>query len=370
MAYTNSQPIASDTNDSTILLAYVQRRRLGHNRSMAPRRAFVQAIATVAAAILPCAALAACGGSTGPAHISPTVRVQPHRTAPAHRAPGATTVAGQTALAAVQGSAGCGLPENTGESVGSVESGGITRTYVIHIPVGYVPTEPTPLVLNFHGSSRTGPEQEAYSGLAQVADDNTFILVSPDGLNEEWTIADAGDPGAAETPDVVFTADLLAQLRAEYCIDDLRVFATGMSNGAQMASQVGCLLPDDFAAIAPVSGVEYDACSGGPMPVVAFHGTDDENVPFDTAEPAMADWAAHNGCTGGPATIPITEHVSMVSYNGCAGADVVLYVVDGGGHTWPGAAEDVPYGGAGPTTHEIDASALIWAFFAAHPKDG
>ncbi|MGH2632270.1 MAG: alpha/beta hydrolase family esterase [Tepidiformaceae bacterium] len=250
----------------------------------------------------------------------------------------------------------------------SLESGGVARTYLRHIPPGYDPTVPTPLVFNFHGSSRTGPEQEAYSGLAPVADAEGFILVSPDGLDEQWTIADDGDPAAGQSQDVVFTSDLLAQLRAEFCIDNLRVYATGMSNGAEMASQVGCLLPDDFAAIAPVSGVEYDSCSRAGMPVIAFHGTDDANVPFDTAEPAMAGWAEHNGCSGGPETTAITADVSTESYSGCTGGDVTLYVVQGGGHTWPGAADNVPYGGAGATTHEINASELIWAFFAAHPR--
>jgi polyhydroxybutyrate depolymerase len=40
---------------------------------------------------------------------------------------------------------------------------------------------------------------------------------------------------------------------------------------------------------------------------------------------------------------------------------VILYVVEEGGHTWPGAI-DVP--GLGSTTHEISATDLIWEFFA------
>jgi poly(3-hydroxybutyrate) depolymerase len=48
---------------------------------------------------------------------------------------------------------------------------------------------------------------------------------------------------------------------------------------------------------------------------------------------------------------------------GCqAGADVVFYTIEGGGHGWPGAGSD-----AGVTTSEIDATGVIWDFFAAHP---
>jgi polyhydroxybutyrate depolymerase len=51
-----------------------------------------------------------------------------------------------------------------------------------------------------------------------------------------------------------------------------------------------------------------------------------------------------------------------VSYGGCKdGTAVVLYVIDGGGHTWPGAAIDVQR--LGVTTHEISATDLIWDFF-------
>jgi polyhydroxybutyrate depolymerase len=38
-------------------------------------------------------------------------------------------------------------------------------------------------------------------------------------------------------------------------------------------------------------------------------------------------------------------------------------VVEDGGHTWPGSL-DVPL--LGETTREIDATDLIWEFFAAH----
>ena len=317
---------------------------------------------------LPPRSTAAVNAATHPPRAR--VRATPAGAGTAGSAGTAGTASAGTPGAGIQASSGCSTPRSPGDSAESLESGGVTRTYRVHVPSGYDPAVRTPLVLNFHGSSRTGADQEAYSGLVPVADQEGFILVSPDGLDEQWTIAVNDDPAALTTDDMVFTTDLLAQLRAELCIDDLRVYAAGMSNGAEMASQVGCLLPADFAAIAPVAGVEYDGCSGAGMPVIAFQGTDDQNVPFDTAEPAMADWADHNGCSGGPTSAAVTAHVSAESYAGCNGADVVLYVVDGGGHTWPGAQDDVAYGGAGATTHEIDASKLIWAFFEAHPRPG
>jgi polyhydroxybutyrate depolymerase len=50
-----------------------------------------------------------------------------------------------------------------------------------------------------------------------------------------------------------------------------------------------------------------------------------------------------------------------VSWKGCA-APVVLYRIEGGGHTWPGATVDVDR--LGMTTHQVRATDAMWEFFA------
>jgi len=74
----------------------------------------------------------------------------------------------------------------------------------------------------------------------------------------------------------------------------------------------------------------------------------------------------HNGCASSPKEEQVAEHVRLVSYQGCKdGATVALYIIDGGGHTWPGAAFDAPYG---VTNREISATDLLWDFFEAHHR--
>ncbi|MEO6398479.1 MAG: PHB depolymerase family esterase [Tepidiformaceae bacterium] len=268
-------------------------------------------------------------------------------------------------LAPLRASPGCRVEHRPGDWLASVETAEGERSFRIHLPPGYSASRPAPLVVSFHGSSKTALEQETYSGLVPLADRENFILVTPEGSGfpQEWDVV--GIYANAGVDDVVVTAHILQAVKEHFCVDADRVYATGISNGAEMASQVGCFLPELFAAIAPVAGVVYQGCEGRPMPVIAFHGTEDYNVPFDTARPALADWAAHNGCSQEQDFAPVSDHVSVESYRDCTGADVLLYVVEGGGHTWPGAEDDA--GGAGPTTHEINASELIWAFFSAHP---
>lgn len=264
---------------------------------------------------------------------------------------------------------GCGGNPATGDFVESLlTSAGDERGYRLHIPPKYRSNRSTPLVLSFHGYARTAEEQEIYSQLVPIADRETFILVTPEGSGDPqgWDIVGLYAENGID--DVAFVGELLDALEARLCVDPARVYATGLSNGAEMAAQLACTLPQRFAAVAPVAGVVYQGCDGRPVGVISFHGTEDWNVPFEFTPPAMADWAAHNGCAtdGGVEVEQVAEHVTRESYGGCGTAPVVLYVVDGGGHTWPGAEDDA--GGAGPTTHEINASELIWEFFKAHPR--
>ena len=44
---------------------------------------------------------------------------------------------------------------------------------------------------------------------------------------------------------------------------------------------------------------------------------------------------------------------------------MVLFVIEGGGHTWPG--KQPPVGFIGKSTKNISANDLIWEFFEKHP---
>jgi polyhydroxybutyrate depolymerase len=285
--------------------------------------------------------------------------------------------------ASAAGSSGCGVARQNGKTVvETLTSDGVKRSYRLYVPKSYDPSKPAPLVLNFHGYGSNALEQESYSGFKPIADKAGFVLATPDGTNmpRRWYIYGKFEQGYVD--DFAFTNNLIDHLEATLCIDASRVYATGISNGAGMSSLLGCRLHDRIAAIAPVAGSPYSDLycrNQGPMPVIAFHGTDDQLVPFDggpsgrlglPAAPVrqnMHDWAQHNGCDMTLHSQRIASDVVLESYTNCNhGADVELYVIEGGGHTWPGASRDVP--GLGKTTHSISASELIWAFFAAHPK--
>lgn len=45
---------------------------------------------------------------------------------------------------------------------------------------------------------------------------------------------------------------------------------------------------------------------------------------------------------------------------------MILYTVEGGGHTWPGG-KSLPEWMVGRTTRDISATQVMWAFFLQHP---
>jgi len=256
-----------------------------------------------------------------------------------------------------------------GTSVQEIASGGQTREYRLHVPPSYQPGSAMPLVMNLHGLNETAAQQEALSSMSTKADEVGFIVAYPEGIDQTWHVG----PGAAAAADMQFIRDLVAELQGRLSIDPARIYATGISNGAQMSNRLGCDASDVFAAIGPVSGgypPSQECAPARPVPVVGFHGTDDRLIPYEgqghllmPAREWAAAWAARNGCSPTPTVTYQGSEVTGETWSGCQdGADVVFYTIEGGGHGWPGSDS-----GAGVTTKEIDATDIIWDFFAAHP---
>jgi polyhydroxybutyrate depolymerase len=242
--------------------------------------------------------------------------------------------------------------------VGTLTSGGLERTYRLHMPETVKRGEPAPLVLNFHALAANGAIQEELSGLRAISDREGFILVSPDayGTPSGWNALLNGNSGV---DDVQFVADLLARLSQDYCIDVRRIYATGFSSGGMLASRLGCELGTRFAAVAPVAGVYApdDLCVGV-SPMLAIHGTRDTVVPFSGgtavgvpypgARAAVAQWAGRIArCFGGVVSTSIAPGVTLEEYTGCGSQYTALLVVEGLGHAPPSGA-DAEY---------------IWSFF-------
>lgn len=268
---------------------------------------------------------------------------------------------------------GCGEQSAPGSLVRTIVSSGTQRVYRVYVPESYRADTASPLVLNLHGFGSDADEQEWYSDLIDDAERGAFLLVTPQAVDTppHWHVLGPTEPGYVD--DVAFISDLLTALTRDFCVDAERVYAVGVSNGGSMVSLLACSFDDQLAAIAFVAGARYSgSCPGKQaVPVLAFHGTADAVIPFEgdpwgireSIEDSVGRWAEHNACTAEPTTSSVTTDVRKIAYDGCR-EEVELYVIEGGGHTWPGTSAPKPL--LGPTTQTIDASAMIWDFFARH----
>ncbi|MBX3191076.1 MAG: hypothetical protein KF819_29030 [Labilithrix sp.] len=261
----------------------------------------------------------------------------------------------------------------------SLASGGRMRGVKVHLPPGYDPTKPTPVVLDFHGLSMNAAGQDLLSRMNAKADKAGFVSVHAEGigLQQSWNAGVCcGEAASSKIDDVAHVTKILDELEAKLCVDTKRVFSTGMSNGGALSHRLACELSTRIAAIAPVAHVitipQAGCTPSRPVSVFSFNGTSDALVPYGgngAGYPSVADtmsgWATRNGCSATPRETMKKGDVTCVTFDGCkAGTEVSLCTVQGGGHTWPGGSP-VPL--LGKTTNEIVATDAMWDFFSKHP---
>jgi polyhydroxybutyrate depolymerase len=263
-----------------------------------------------------------------------------------------------------------------GSSSHTIEVDGRSRTYLVHRPAGL--DGAAPLVVMLHGGFGSAAQAESSYGWDAEADAQRFVVVYPDGENRAWNVGGGccGLPGRTNLDDVAFVTAVVRKVESAMPIDPARVFATGISNGGMMAYRLAC---DTglFAAIGPDSATLLGECpSPTPVSVIAIHGTADHNIPYDGGEgsgfakidgpsiPAVNQlWRTADSCD--PPTSTTAGDVTTSTASCPGGRTVELITIAGAGHQWPGSTKgrqgaDTPYPG-------LNATQVIWAFFAAHP---
>ncbi|MGH1488395.1 MAG: PHB depolymerase family esterase [Acidimicrobiales bacterium] len=325
--------------------------------------------------------------------VAPTTAADSPTTKPPEAEPSATnegvaeptTTAAPVSAAAQPTGPGCESLEPGVTSL-TMTSGGADHPVRIFVPSGFA-GEPLPVVVNWHGLGSNGPEQATYSGYETVAESEGFIAVHPTGVpapgnnQNSWELADAQDP---TRDDLAFAVELFDDLVASWCVDDDRIFSTGMSNGGFFTARLVCEIPERLAGAISVAGVFHPpGCSPSEtVPFMAFHGTADGVVPFDgsgessLAEPGdqasaeffsqimpdeFSEFAADAGC-GPVEETEVSVEVIRFDYPDC-GVPMAFFEVVDGGHTWPGSPLAAMTQVLGFTTDDVSATVDGWAFF-------
>ena len=277
---------------------------------------------------------------------------------------------------------------------GKLEHGGRMRTYRYHLPKRD-PGGLLPLVLAIHGRLGDGAKMEQLAGFAPVSDREGFLVVYPECIDKSWNDDRGGTPASAQNvDDVGFIDALIEKFVRDHRADPARVYAIGISNGGFFAQRLACRLANRLAAVvsvvATVPRVLPERCTPGrPVPIAFFLGTDDGFVPYKggtvrgdaggatmSAEDSARFWARLNGCDDKPERTDDAgrgaadgTRVSKQLFRGCKGqGDVVLFTIEGGGHTWPGGWQYLPKMVVGRTTGRLSATEQAWDFFRGHRR--
>ncbi len=291
-------------------------------------------------------------------------------------------------------------PDSGVDDDASVRMFGGKRPVPVHVPAGYDPSKPAPLVMMLHGYSSSSTITEWYFPMSTLADVDGFFYVAPNGTVDRygarfWNATDACcDVEGVGVDDVAYLAALVAEIQGAYAIDPKRIYVMGHSNGGFMAHRLACDRPDVFAAIVSYAGAVWadpSKCKpSAPIGILQVHGTADDSTiyggtivagdagdagkagdagdagaepPYPGAKQTVAFWAGANGCapdlvdTGMPLHVDadgIGKETTVLRHAACTSNGAAeLWSVDQASHVFSFSREG------------LDA---CWQFLKAHAK--
>lgn len=281
-----------------------------------------------------------------------------------------------------------------------IKINGFRRTYLVHIPTGYHPEHPLPLLVVIHGAFDTAAGMEKFTGFSELADREDFIVLYPNGMGilgllQHWNAGHCcGKAADDNVDDVGFVAAAIEDVCARLKIDRRRIYMVGFSNGGMFTYLFAAERGDLLAAVAPlaasIGGKPSEAAPEWripepkqPLSVIVFHGLADDDVPYAggisrhrggprtywSVEDSVQFWVTHNRCNTKVVSSYLENgSVELKSWAVCKNdTEVVLYLIKNWGHVWPGKyftaklAEDNPL-------KNFDAAEIIWDFFRSHRR--
>ncbi len=290
------------------------------------------------------------------------------------------------------------------------EVDGRLRRYALYIPQG-LGIEPVPMVFSLHGGGVYIEDMTGQSGhksphklWMEIAEREKFIAVYPEGLNGAYSKPTWNDCRGDATvnsgaDDLKFLTNLVDEIAQKYPVDRKRVYASGISNGGFMALRLGVEAPEKFAAVAAIAAAmpAVSECRPPQVPisVLFMNGTTDKFMPYGggmisnppkpdhgtvlSTEESVQIFTTLDATAAQPQTYLFADldpddggRVTRYRYaGGKEETEVVLYKVEGGGHSAPSIKER--YSAIyeyyfGKQNHDIEAVEEIWSFFKRHSR--
>ena len=263
-----------------------------------------------------------------------------------------------------------------------------TRDYKLYVPASYT-GGPAPLVVMLHGCTQD-PDDFANGTQMNVLAEEVGCLVLYPAQSQSanpsrcWNWFNAVDQRRGEgEPSII--AGMTQAIMDSHAVDAEQVYVAGLSAGGAMATIMGTLYPDLYAAVGVHSGLPFASANdlssalaamkgdfrrsqlegqleNQPLPIIVFHGDRDTTVHPANGEEVVAQGARHlqQPGTTEPGLVPDGHAYTRTLYPADDGTvQAEHWLVHGAGHAWSGGNARGSYtDGKGP-----DASREMMRFF-------
>ncbi|KAF2669459.1 hypothetical protein BT63DRAFT_413885 [Microthyrium microscopicum] len=258
---------------------------------------------------------------------------------------------------------------------------GKERHFRISLPSRYVHGTPAPVIIAIHDANMTAKDFETTTLLSSPAYNKDAIVIYPEAKTDGIWMSDHRSSGAN---DITFINSLLNKLSTKLCLDNDRVYATGLGTGGGLVHLLACNAETStrIAAFAIVNGnilqglrgdgrkqvkdptkLLWTTChaSRKPLRMQVIHT--ENNTVFDywgersagdikrvPTVQNLVDWANRNGCGGG-LSMPVQwrGEKDLVHKTLLEGGYIFEGFVDSAAvratyHCWPGDVGKLPEG--------------------------
>ena len=212
---------------------------------------------------------------------------------------------------------------------------GDTRRAIVYAPSADSAGGKAPLIFSFHGHG-DNVQNFQFTNMHRVWPEAIVVYFQGlpsrrDGLPGWQT-----EKGQDDDRDLKLVDAALASLREKFKIDNLRIYATGFSNGANFTYLLWAERPAVFAAYAPVAGrLRPSVQLTQPRPLFHVAGTEDATIPFAQQEDAIETATRVDGVSGKGASCG-----KGCTIYGSASATPVMTWIHSGGHEYPNSTSE------------------------------
>jgi len=256
-----------------------------------------------------------------------------------------------------------------------------TRDYKLYVP-STLGNAPAALVVMLHGCTQNPDDFAHGTQMNALAEELQCLVVYPaqsqsanpsrcwNWFNEGDQQRDRGEPS--------IIAGITREVMARHAVDPRQVFVAGLSAGGAMATIMGTLYPDLYAAVGVHSGLPFASANdlpsalaamkgdfrrsqapGRSLPIIVFHGDRDTTVHPANGEELVARGRARKTAVE-PGQVPNGHAFTRtVHHHDDGSVHAEHWVIHGAGHAWSGGNARGSYtDGKGP-----DASREMLRFF-------